>query len=937
MPPLAPPRRPETVPPFTPPVVAALAPVAVSLVIFAVTRSPFALLFAALGPAVAVAGWLDHRVQARRTRRRGLVRFRADLARIESEVAATHDAERAELDRRHPGAFAHLAAAPADPERWRLDLSAAVPLVLGRGIVPSAVSLTADRRDDGVDDELAAVAESAARLSDAPVTVDARHGIGLVGPPAITGPALRALAVQLLSLLDPGRVTLLAPDTVELAWLGTAPHRRVGSPEELRFADGRTGAELVLAAASAAEHLPRGCRVVVRLTGASAVLTRHPDRASGERFRVELVSLADAERHVASLARLALSSGRGTGGALPDAAAVSELPPAAGGAGLACPLGVDATGPVVIDLVADGPHAVIGGTTGTGKSELLTTWVVSLAREHPPSVVSFLLIDFKGGASFEPVRALPHVVGVVTDLDAASAARAIASLRAEIRHRERVLAEARVRTIDDVPPGSLLPRLVLVVDEFAAVLTEFPDLHELFADVAARGRSLGLHLIVCTQRPAGVVRDSLLANCPLRLSLRVTSRPDSVALLGVPDAAELPRTPRGRAVVATGDGAPRAFQVALTSPEDVAAAAEAGSDAPAPRRPWQEPLPAELPLSALPAHAPGLAFGLVDLPEEQDRGRAVLHGNTLVLGTRGSGRTTLLDTLEQQAGSSIARVGADLEHAWDVLTALAEGGGDAALVLVDDVDALLARAGDEHRAVLTDALTRLLRDLSDTTVVLTAQRLAGPVLGLAALCPHRVLLRVADRQEHHAAGGRPGEWSGALPPGVGWYDGRRLQIAIGDAPQTAGERTGTVQPLELPLAIVSRRARALAGVLRDRLVVHGVEATQAADAYAAWVGDPQEWQSDPRAFSAARRRGAVYFDRCSASDLRMLARPSGTPPLVDPARGSGWLLHEDGSVHRARLPESVEDSLRAAAGASTDPVVATAQKRRRTPSAPLIS
>ncbi|MFW8745594.1 FtsK/SpoIIIE domain-containing protein, partial [Mesorhizobium japonicum] len=177
---------------------------------------------------------------------------------------------------------------------------------------------------------------------------------------------------------------------------------------------------------------------------------------------------------------------------------------------LAAPIGRDADGPVIVDLVADGPHALVGGTTGSGKSELLVSWVLAMAHGRRPDEVAFLLVDFKGGAAFAPLAGLPHVVGILSDLDARLTRRAIESLRAELLRRERLLADAGVRSIDELPSGALA-RLVVVVDEFAAVVSGQPELHDVFADLAARGRSLGLHLVLCTQRPAGVVRDGVLA------------------------------------------------------------------------------------------------------------------------------------------------------------------------------------------------------------------------------------------------------------------------------------------------------------------------------------------------------------------------------------------------------------------------------------------
>ncbi|NLT26777.1 MAG: hypothetical protein GXX90_09055, partial [Microbacteriaceae bacterium] len=248
---------------------------------------------------------------------------------------------------------------------------------------------------------------------------------------------------------------------------------------------------------------------------------------------------------------------------LPERCELDDLPAAdddAARTGLPAVLGVADDGPLAVDLVADGPHAVIGGTTGSGKSELLVAWATSIARARTSDECLLLCLDFKGGATFDALAELPHCVGIVTDLDDGEARRVLAGLRAEVRRRERRLRELGIRDLAEAPGAE--PRLVVLVDEFQALVQEHPELTEIFADLAARGRSLGVHLVLCTQRPTGVFRESLLANCSIRISLRVEQASDSRTLLGVDDAARLPVDRRGRALVRLG-GAPRAAQIAL--------------------------------------------------------------------------------------------------------------------------------------------------------------------------------------------------------------------------------------------------------------------------------------------------------------------------------------------------------------------------------------
>ena len=231
--------------------------------------------------------------------------------------------------------------------------------------------------------------------------------------------------------------------------------------------------------------------------------------------------------------------------------------------GLASPLGVCADGVLSVDLVADGPHALVAGTTGAGKSELLRAWVLGLAHNYSPHEVQFMLVDYKGGSAFDICATLPHTVGVITDLDGHLGERALISLDSELRRREHLLRQAGVDRIEDCPRNADLARLVIVIDEFATMASELPDVMDRIVGVAQRGRSLGVHLILATQRPAGVVNDKIRANTNLRVALRVQDQTDSADVLGVADAAHLPRTAPGRAIVRVGSDQPVTFQGAL--------------------------------------------------------------------------------------------------------------------------------------------------------------------------------------------------------------------------------------------------------------------------------------------------------------------------------------------------------------------------------------
>ena len=238
-------------------------------------------------------------------------------------------------------------------------------------------------------------------------------------------------------------------------------------------------------------------------------------------------------------------------------------------------LGLGSDGPVTVDLVRDGPHAVVAGTTGAGKSEFLRTWVAAMAIAVPPRDLQFVVVDYKGGGAFDAAERLPHVSAVLTDLDAHLGERALTSLRAELRRREELFREASVGDVADYRrTGRRLARLVVVVDEFATLAAELPEVLDALVDVAQRGRSLGLHLVLATQRPSGVLDAKIKANTELRVALRVQDPADSHDVVGDTSAANLdPRCP-GRAVVRTGGGERITLQTAHVS------AAARSADAP---------------------------------------------------------------------------------------------------------------------------------------------------------------------------------------------------------------------------------------------------------------------------------------------------------------------------------------------------------------------
>ncbi len=477
------------------------------------------------------------------------------------------------------------------------------------------------------------------------------------------------------------------------------------------------------------------------------------------------------------------TSGSDGDGLVPDAARlldVVELPQPSGAlvadrwtsreATTSAVVGVGIDGAFALDLVKDGPHGLVAGTTGSGKSEFLQTLVASLALANRPDQMTFVLVDYKGGAAFSVASELPHTVGLVTDLDQHLVERALRSLRAELTRREHILAASGAKDIEDHEThlarggaGEAMPRLVIVIDEFAAMVTELPDFVAGLIGIAQRGRSLGVHLILATQRPGGVVGPDIRANTNLRVALRMTDTGESSDVIDVADAARIPKSVPGRAYARLGHSSVVPFQSArvggrwagdedpatslpfvrvldwrdfATAPParptrsdqssaatDLSVLVQAMADArdrlgigPL-HSPWLAPLPELLPLAEVASASVGtrrslaastetmrFPFGVEDLPDTQEQRAAEIDldrfTHQYVVGAPGSGRSTALRSIAASAAQSVPS--SDLH-----LYAIDCGNGAlASLQHLPHCGGVVQRTQVERATRLVDRLTR---------------------------------------------------------------------------------------------------------------------------------------------------------------------------------------------------------------------------------------
>lgn len=834
----------ELVPPIAPKLdhespgglVPALLGLAGSATIAVLLHQPMFLLFGALGGLVAVGSWVTQWLAQRRRRRRDADGHRAATA---AHQAATLD----ELERfrhhRHqctPGLVqtlrtardltanmwsrrkghpdAHLVTIGLGDLAWQphvvADLPVPVDLGPGRRIAlggPQAHSVALSLVIQ------LTVACGPADVRVVVVTRQQRRWECLRGLPHLTLPdgtsaiADEASLTPMLADLEQAEHVLLVTDEPALLTSLTSPLRRA-------LGEGHRALLTVLGEGDGVPHL---CTGVLTTTGGPGARWVADTRVTMLPVPVRMAGLGERAAALVTMALspltdpedpLAAEVGLPHQLSLVDLLGRATCTPAGIAAGWAAAESGQGTGPgartfigaatdglVEIDLVRDGPHGLIAGTTGAGKSELLRSLVVGMAVGASPAHLAFVLVDYKGGATFDACALLPHVVGVVTDLDDHLADRALRSLQAELRRREAVLRHhgvADLAALREVAPAELMPRLVVVIDEFAALVAEQPVFLHSLVGVAQRGRSLGVHLLLATQRPHGVISDDIRANTNLRVALRLHDPADAVDVVGNRSPALLPRGVPGRAVMrlgpdeyvnfqtagCTGAGAGPSPGTELSELVRVIGEAARLCSTPTPKAPWLAPLPARLE----PGEVPIDAVGLVDDPDHQ----AVVpltwapgDGSIVVAGSPGCGVSSTLHTLAASAlrgaGTEVYVLDGHSGTTFDDLAAhprvqvvglhervrlvrllhrLRAGqgpgaGGPARVLVIDGLDQVRRTLDDLETADEYEALAAVLTLPAGLTVVAGVENVAGVPASFLTLCRHRWVLHIND--PHDAA------------------------------------------------------------------------------------------------------------------------------------------------------------------------------------------
>ncbi len=692
------PEEPQVTPPPPLPWVAALTPLVFAVVMALVFQQALALMMGLIGPLMVLGSWWEGRRQASQNTASTQKNYQRAVEQYSEEISHARRKEKADSLRRLPA----LLDAVGQP-LWRRT----------------------------------ALTELGVRLGLGWANIHEGHALagtgGIAGMPMVLDPARAVAVVGDERSIDVWR--LIAVSWILASTTVVSLSRQGELPETV------TGLSLATWVRTP-DDVPEQCEVVILCGEGSTCEVRG---AAGQTVRVSPDRLSHAQ------AWWILGQMK----ALEDDAAVVQRADYSRIDQVWCSLSDD--GPE-FDVVREGPHVVVWGATGSGKSVTVTSLVGRLAQRYPPERVVCVLIDFKGGAGLRDLWDLPHTVGSITDMEGVSATRALLGLHAELLRREKILHQSGVTDVSGLDPGVSLPRLIVVIDEVAWLLENFPTFQSALSDVLARGRSLGVHVVLSTQRITGVLSHAMMANISLRICGRVSD--EAEALSWIPDLGAAKRHDvrhllPGTVVLSGASSIPRSYAVTPWNRQSI-------SGIPSTWRVWAPPLPDNVLLTP---HSWGLAD---DMPAQTHRVLGVAdnpEGSLLIVGDARMGKSTALMTFaSMQTQCHLAPHEPLLLWLWWQAQT-----GRGHTLLLDNIDRTLSLAGLDGAQFLLDML-----EGSPERIMMSTSGSSKHYRSLSRLVQSELVLYLDKADTRIALGGVD-----IAAPGRARFRGEIIQVACG--------------------------------------------------------------------------------------------------------------------------------------------------------------
>lgn len=563
------------------PIIAIVAPIVIGLSSFFIFNNGFMLMFCALSPIMALGRFIDSKRQTSRSKKQERLWFEKQILKCSDKICADQSAEIEFLNNIFLGSdFCKQSIRDKSAWLWSSNQTK-VYLKIGNG---NRKSLTRIEYDDTLLEklpEIKIILDQLQQMVEVPIGVELEKGQGIAIYHPNSQQIINAMLLQLIHTHPPSKISIhgfgnfheLTKDlphytSAEQANVLLVDAHNIKEKQLAIIIENKTA--IVIWKSQKIDDAINRCHYRLSNTFLESFNTFEKQ----ELTTFEKISDSDIRKIGHEMQDFAEFNGSAAiAKVIENTAVVAKQPlwfseKVSNGRVMPIKIGIGVNEPVELDLVKHGPHMLIAGMTGSGKSELLKTIILNHAHQNSPEELNFLLIDFKGGSAFGKCQELPHCVGIITDLSKELAKRCLISLSAEIKYREKLLARFKSKDIEQYQKKALvsivdvteksnneampnLARLYIIVDEFATLAKQIPDFLDGILDIAQRGRSLGIHLILATQHPSGVVSDNVLANINIKFSLRVADKTISKSLIGDNRAANI--TVNGRGFIKIGN------------------------------------------------------------------------------------------------------------------------------------------------------------------------------------------------------------------------------------------------------------------------------------------------------------------------------------------------------------------------------------------------